>query len=106
MVELKTLKDLEKPIGCYVGCEQGNTLVVNHDDLKQEAIKWIKELRKETKENPEDKLCDIQLFTDNKKRKCNPIGTALADSVRRETWNYITEKWIKDFFNITESDLK
>ena len=104
MTELKTLKDIdscENPLHetnkSSCGDCSVSTLI-----LKEEAIKWIKHLRAETKEDPNAKICEVQLFTDNKKRKGNPIGKAMHDSVRRETYNYILEKWIKEFFNISE----
>ncbi len=83
MIELKTLKDIKEDIdseqwefdsawspGAYRALEL----------LKQEAIKWIKEL-KETDEFSEDE----QGIFDN---------------------NYNVQEWIKHFFNITEEDLK
>ena len=76
------------------------------EELKQEAIKWVKVLREEAKQNPNDKIVDTLLFTDGKKRKGNPIGKALHDSVKRYTYNYILVRWIKEFFNLTEEDLK
>ena len=95
MNNLKTLKDFEPDI-----------TMCHKEDLKKEAISYIKELRLESIESPNDKICDIQLFIDDKKRENNAIGKAMHDSVRRETQNYILEKWIKNFFNITEEDLK
>ena len=45
MNELKTLKDLETTeIECVGGCfDSSNTPIIEVKNLKQEAIKWIKE---------------------------------------------------------------
>ena len=41
-MELKTLKELELPIGAFIGNESGNHLVVDLKELREEAIKWVK----------------------------------------------------------------
>jgi len=64
MTELKTLKDIE--IQC------GGSPAYNAYELKQEAIKWVKELRRKT-------------------------GTTGSIDYRLS---------FKEFFNITEDDLK
>ena len=69
---LKTLRDLDKFKG-YGLFSKG----VSEDDLRQEAIKWVKTARVEFKELNLDKM-----------------QTLLAI------------KWIKHFFNLTEEDLK
>jgi hypothetical protein len=75
-MKLKTLKDLEVPIGAYFGCESGNVKVVDIYELKQEAIKWLK-----------DEIYPKK-FT-YKQISYFPRGS-----------------WIIEFFNLTEEDLK
>jgi len=94
MTELKTLKDFKTPKGCDYICK---TLVLR--DLKQEAIKWVKEISK-------DRSIGVQLFTDGKKRKGNPIGKAIYGDEERKLINKEKIEWIKHFFNLTEEDLK
>ena len=94
-MKLKTLKDfrpLEFKLEKYVGFE----FSVEAWKLRAEAIKWVKELRKQAKETPKDKIVNFEIND----------RIALHDSVTRETYNVIEELWIKHFFNITEEDLK
>jgi len=80
MTELKTLKDLT-----YWEDKDDSLMdVIQHEDefkkiLRQEAIKWIKEL-----DNDEGKT-----FIKFSRQSCNDCIS-----------------WIKHFFNITEDDLK
>ncbi len=75
MTELKTLKDFIKTIWCEHLKDEFRP-DVNSDELKTEAIKWVKELGT---------------------KKYNESGYPQAR---------INIKWIKYFFNITEEDLK
>lgn len=45
MTELKTLKDCNLIYGAY---QQGNRMLnmIDYDEVKEEAIKWIKEMNK------------------------------------------------------------
>ena len=96
MTELKTLKDLSD--NCLL--RKDNCCVPNYvKELKQEAIKWVKLIEK-------DKTIGIQLFTDRKKRKGNPIGTAYYGDEERKIINREKIEFIKHFFNITEEELK
>ena len=79
MTELKTLKDL---LDGHSSDDLGFP-VINAEDLKQEAIKWVKALpinqelkKKYCFEHPEDGGC----------------------------YNII--EWIEEFFNLTEADLQ
>lgn len=76
MVELKTLKEIENSW-------EGDCLCHIHHpiELKQEAIKWIK---------------DGYFITQG------TFGNVLYTKYER----IAIEKWIKHFFNITEEDLK
>ena len=91
MTEVKTLKDLREgraERGVLGACAAGMFVEAQYmaeDNLKQEAVKWIKEMR----ENPTQKLAD--LFGIN------------IDFHEQEF--EIIEKWIKYFFNITEEEL-
>jgi hypothetical protein len=82
MIELKTLKDLKF-------CD-GSLFVITDDGIqsiiKQEAIKHIKELQK-----PFPHLTSME-------------GTEVAGIRKRKQDAQI--HWIKNFFNITEEDLK
>lgn len=93
MSNLKTLKDLEKKqkitkLGfesCYDEKYQWAELpmpIIRKEDLKQEAIKWIKKIK------PYRPFDEFPAF-------CEEYGC-------REKFI----DWIKHFFNITEEDLK
>ena len=80
MTELKTLKDL---VETKDHCSTWETIgFADEKELKEEAIKWIKELKRVDRHFSK---------IDIKYRKC----------CRNSTMN-----WIKHFFNITEDDLK
>ncbi len=84
-MKLKTLKDFE---GCkkedfYWACEQSGGSFkpegeyISKEDLKQEAIKWVLDIR-------------------------NSIPST---SSKKEDIRCFSESWIKHFFNITEENL-
>jgi len=75
MTELKTLNDIERR---DIVVAQNTGGLVDSIKLRQEAIKWIKELEEM---NDFDRLQDLDL--DN-----------------------TPEDWIKHFFNITDKDLE
>jgi len=91
MTELKTLKDFEE-IG-NIDCQRRFNL------LRQEAIKQVEEISK-------DRSIVVQLFTDGKKRKGNPIGKAIYGDEERKLINKEKIELIKHFFNLTEEDLQ
>ena len=72
--ELKTLKDIETP--AYLSRREKPSMMVNPNDLRQEAIKWIKE--------------DLEFAEDLRVRKAV---------------NFVINGW-KDRLNIKEEDLK
>jgi len=84
------LKDLEIELGNYDVSEINNVEREAHqvikfkEKIRQEAIKWIKELEKRIS---------------NYKTPKNVI------SVQCGAWKEVID-WIKEFFNITEEDLK
>ena len=78
-MELKTLKDFPKEV---IGMEDYR--LISSNKLKQEAIKWIKELNNNPKKYQE--------------RFTNYDGYGIDA--------YEVINWIKYFFNITEDDLK
>jgi len=89
MGDLKTLKE----IGCQkymtpIGGKReqvGNNCLITVGDLKQEAIKWAKDLNKETQDLRPHNL-------DNYHEKLTGLCATL--------------EWIIMFFNITNKDLK
>lgn len=99
---MKTLKDLivkangiYRPQGLFSASivdsdsfEAGNKLVIVEEELRQEAINWIKHYREM---NEQDKRID-----DNDR---DVKGVKLGA-------NYPIQEWIKHFFNIEESELK
>lgn len=81
MTELKTLKDLEFEV---YGSKDKKVM---SKDLRQEAIKWIKELEKEPVDIKEEIMWTAEtIITDKNQRKRLIV-------------------WIKHFFNITDWDL-
>ena len=84
-MKLKTLKDLEI-------VQDGHYYL---QDLKQEAIKWIKHIEKDIEEIEEE------LF---KRRSKSPLVRVSLSDIPQGFRDQIT--WIKMFFNITEEDLK
>lgn len=104
-MKLKTLKDFDCQ-HCNDGCDgfpcKAHTRhehhVVNSEDLKQEAIKHIKELDaplKRIREEPQaHESFQIQLMENN--------GVAPAWFTR----SYDQILWIQHFFNITQEDLR
>jgi len=89
-IKLKTLKDLERHYDDFDD-EYINNLkdfrFINLKELKAEAVKWVKELRKQGKELIEDKTWN------NFAKRLNTDMTLGSTS------------WIKHFFNVTEEDL-
>ena len=83
MTELKTLKDIEAPKGAY------DSYWIYMQSIKQEAIKWVKELE--------------SIKVDHRTYGKSPITP---------DWGYVIQErrgtllFIKHFFNITEEDLK
>ena len=75
MKELKTLKDIQKPI------RNTESSCIRVEELKAEAVKWIKE--------------------DRGLRKDNTIWTINGD----ELLDLLEDRWMKRL-NITEEDLK
>ena len=83
-MEMKTLKDLEyQDDFCYVS---------SSEDLRQEAIKWIKYIGVCKNNN-------IQIV--NLEDAAKQVGILMCE---KET--NLVRDWIKHFFNITEEDLK
>jgi hypothetical protein len=91
--QLKTLKDLKDKLANHIIEEREfipEAEFVSVKELKQEAIKWVKELDK-----------DINLF------KYSPEAHQKIEEYKEvltRTSNQIL--WIKHFFNLTEEELK
>jgi len=83
-MKLKTLKDLEKE---HEGFTYEDRLVTG-DEIKEEAVKWIKHYREINKK-------DKRIADDDRDVRGVKFGA-----------NYLVQGWIKHFFNITEEDLK
>ena len=82
MTELKTLKDLNKFYrdSCYEH--------VRTDELKAEAVKYLKDLEEAKSKTHETERYEIS-------------DGEMAFQIMEKTQN-----WIKHFFNLTEEDLK
>ena len=80
MTQLKTLKDMEKEHEKYTDEDR----LVVADEVKQEAIKWIKCLQEREKGI---------IATQN---EVPEYGYGVSEAIA----------WIKHFFNITDEDLK
>ncbi len=87
MTELKTLKDLEN--NDWIDCPEGFSFV-DIDELKAEAVKWMREFEVLTK-TKEDYI--YECLTGNK-------------ITYSEEGKQSIKKFIKHFFNLTEEDLK
>lgn len=82
MADLKTLKDMDhRGFFCQANMpeEISIDMGVSIEELKQEAIKWIKHYE----------------LLNEKEKIANKQGV-----------NYLMQEWIKHFFNITDADLK
>lgn len=87
MTELRTLKDL---IEEYKEGKRGQ-LIVFPIHLRDEAIKWIKDIRE----------ANEKIKIETPKRDISILGEGIRIVVNVEIIN-----WIKHFFNITKDDLK
>ena len=88
--ELKTLEDFET---LYMDGE-GPTDAITIDDLRSEAIKWIKELKE-----------DHRKYVDS--LEPNSPEYKLKYSFVWEEWGYVGAiSMLEHFFNLTEEDLK
>ncbi len=95
MIELKTktLKDIESPSQWDV--EDGLD-IVSKDDLKQEAIRWVKIFNIYFEKDKSKWGFDGRK---NYKKECG------IDEFDQQEWDGIIT-FIKHFFNLTEEDLK
>jgi hypothetical protein len=97
MIKLKTLKNFGEKTYGYKG------KVYSTDELKEEAIKWIKECAK-------DNLIDLSLLeqTTNKQEYYSIQSKQFIEKIPLEGQKTAIALigWIKHFFNITEEDLK
>lgn len=85
MTELKTLKEIPSVL-------TDDIVAIDRVTVRQEAIKWIKEIRN---------LVHYNLTGKGKENCCLSLDTL------NETGKEIDgTDWIKNFFNITEEDLK
>ena len=97
--KLKTLKEIEIVDRVGINFEDRITNYkvgfVGTTELKREAIKWIKQLRKCYDEDDwtiEEEAGKIPIHLHSEKHECNDFNTV--------------ERFIMHFFNIEESDLK
>ena len=91
-MKLKTLKDLDNPVEENSDGSFGDMDAVYIDDLKQEGIKWIKEIW----EGDEDKLM----------KEYGPKGKQIFHDFEPSCECGVVKGFIQYFFNITEEDLK
>jgi hypothetical protein len=103
--ELKTLKDLDirkpfavgeiNPINGMLLSDNYNEGYVDYNDLRTEAIKWIKELDSKTEISPQfAAMYGIK-----------PTQLAFMNRAWKAEKKFTTG-WIKHFFNINEDDFK
>lgn len=81
--KLKTLKDFKA-----IECPEGTEYICSNEvleEIKQEVVKWIKELRKDFPKS----ITPMRMGGKNRLQQLK-----------------FTEHWIKHFFNITDEDLK
>ena len=98
MSDLKTLKDIDS-FDCWSDeSHQKDLEFVTLDNLKQEALKWVKEFDHDLKRYREDAKYHQEI-----NMLCIKQGVDVRNWKTREQ-NQIL--WIKYFFNITEEDLK
>jgi len=110
-MELKTLKDLVKYARGDMSWirpqrTRNYVKVAKIRELKQEAIKHIKKIREQITVDTKikDKCCGHnQIVRYNYFDNCIQCDSWIYTGRYEQTQ---TEQWIKDFFNITEEDLK
>ena len=106
MVELKTLKDFDW--GEVIRCNDCN---FSADELRQEAIKWIKKLNQFYKDHPcEEWSCqasESKTMQELSKKLHVNIEHIIGCGEYKCTHQGVNllKLWIKYFFNITEEDL-
>ena len=100
MSELKTFKDLT----CWEDMKKAQSplekefhrgAVQLKHDLRQEAIKWLKEL----KQSPDEPLVSVKKNDIQEYTRMVSLNIQVAE-------NQSLIMWIKHFFNITEEDLE
>ena len=94
MTQLKTLKDLSE------GWE-----TVDREELREEAIKWVKELNKTPQEiakeiMPSDELLEAAID------KNSILNMNMEIAIQKSIENSHIIGWIKNFFVITDEELK
>ena len=96
-MELKTLKDFEVNPKSFAGAmaNAGRKYTINIEDLKQEAIKWIKFMK------PLDKITSFEYGGTPEEIHQQGYRMGLEDA-----YSLKVIPWINHFFNITEEDLK
>lgn len=102
MDNLKTLKDLEfkaKDFYVYKGTDKNEVKLILPSDAREEAIKWIKYFRLKSEEA--DKRTG-ELAEGGIEKYMGEFSNCLSFS--REM--IMVGEFFKDFFNITEEDLK
>jgi len=117
MSELKTLKDFPRLAPCNEKGENTKSysqfddgVLINVDDLKQEAIKWVKEFEIELEPLPKFKnIGGTHLKEFFPKEVCEiVIGNVKIETTKRgqKDIQKILIAFIKHFFNITDKELK
>jgi len=101
MTELKTFNDWKRKFELLdKGDEMSIEFFLEHlEKLKQEAIKWIKEIKSDNLIDKECKACIESKTKIINRKNDSPI-------VFDESEQHLLINWIKYFFNIIEEDLK
>jgi len=102
-IELKTLKDINS--GFHIEESKENIEFELKVRLKQEAIKWMKELEKDRIPVIGSKEINFGIFAITGIKDV-PLTKKEKSQNEYNEQTYGAINWIKDFFNITEEDLK
>ena len=112
MTQLKTLKDMEKEHEKYTDEDR----LVVADEVKQEAIKWIKELESRLKPEIEYERWKKERIIGSSEPKYSAEHRKELDELSFKAdnewiWIEIRKRegiieFVKHFFNITDEDLK
>ena len=104
MMELKTLKDLETTL---IDWKESDGFWINLEEVRAEAVKWVKVLDKDTNEIPMYTDFCLRCMKWETERCKHEYNDKEKLSFEVEGWETIAViKFLKHFFNLTEEYLK